>query len=61
MRGSNDIFFFLSGFSFTDGDNLQKSRGKEGLHPLKNIEILISSYVSVMSTSFFKSQRLNIR
>ena len=30
LVGSHEFFFFLSGFSFTDTDNSQDSRGREG-------------------------------
>ena len=50
-KSTLDIYFFLSGFSFTDTDDSQDSRGREGtifylyqFHPLTNIQALICNF-----------------
>ena len=58
------IYFFLSGFSFTDTDDSQDSRVKEGtiffplynLHPLTNVQKFTCSSASKMTASYFQSQ-----
>ena len=60
------FFFFLSGFSFTDTDDLQDSRGREGpsfiplyySHPLTNIQIFICNFACEMTVTYFSSHRL---
>ena len=55
------FFFFLSGFSFTDTDNSQDSKGREGpsfiplyhFHPLTNIETFICNFASEMTITYF--------
>ena len=52
---------FLSGFSFTDTNNSQNSKGREEtnfttlyhLYPLTNVEIFICIYTSEMSACSF--------
>ena len=51
-KSTLDIYFFLSGFSFTDTDDSQDSRGREGtifylyqFHPLTNIQALICNFM----------------
>ena len=51
------MFFFLSGFSFMDTDDLQDSRGRGGqffvplyhFHPLTNIQTLICNFACEMA------------
>ena len=53
--------FFLSGFSFTDTDDLQDSRGREGtifystlpLPPAHNIETFICNFACEMTITYF--------
>ena len=60
ISGQNN-FFFLTGFSFTDTDNSQDSRGREGtifiplyhFHPLINIQTFICNFASEMTITYF--------
>ena len=57
-----NIFFFLPGFSFTDTDDLQDSRGREGpsfiplyhFHPLTYGTLYITCQVNTWSVFFSK-------
>ena len=54
-------FFFLSRFFFTDTDNSQDSRGKEGtffiplyhFHPLTNIQTFMCNFAREMTITYF--------
>ena len=54
------FLFFLSGFSFTDTDDSQDSRGRGPsfiplyqFHPLTNIQIFICSFACEMTITYF--------
>ena len=56
------LFFFLSGFSFTDTDDSQDCRGREGrpsfiplyhFHPLTNIQTFICNFACEMTSHIF--------
>ena len=56
-----DSFFFLSGFSLTDTDNSQDSRGREGtffiplyhFHLLTNIQTFMCNFAREMTITYF--------
>ena len=61
---TNDkVFFFLSGFSFTDTDNSQEGKEREGrgpssiplyhFHALTNIQTLICNFAREMTITYF--------
>ena len=59
--GIFNFFFFLSGFSFTDTDDSQGNRGREGtifiplyhFHPLTNIQTFIFNFAREMNIIYF--------
>ena len=61
MKATFFFFFFLSGFSFTDTDDSQDSRGRERtifiplyhFHPLTNIQIFICNFACEMTITYF--------